>query len=104
MHLLVNGNASHVTAPIGDHLNKTEPGLGFQYDGNVMNKKWVPLIAASGFSNSNENPSYYAGGGVLLALSVGSERLSVDIPYSPKVEPKMVVRWFFQLKIKLVDF
>jgi len=138
LHLLVNGKAIHVNAPTGSHLNEKNWGLGFQYDGNVMNKKWIPFITASGFSDSNKNPSYYAGGGalrrfqgdtlhldigaigflmtrknykndqpffgVLPAFAVGTERVSVNMTYIPKVEPKMVALWFFQLKIKLADF
>lgn len=138
LHLLVNGKAIHVNEPTGSHLNEKNWGLGIQYDGNVINKKWVPFVTASGFSDSNKNPSYYAGGGalrrfqgdtmrldigaigflmtrknykndkpfigVLPAFSVGTERVSVNMTYIPKVEPKMVALWFFQLKIKLADF
>ena len=138
LHLLVNGKAIHVNQPAGSHLNEKNWGLGFQYDGNLINKKWLPFVTASGFSDSNKNPSYYAGGGalrrfqgdvlhldigaigflmtrknfkhdrpfigVLPAFSVGTERVSVNMTYIPKVEPKMVALWFFQLKIKLADF
>ena len=138
LSLLVNGKAIHVNAPAGSHLNEKNWGLGIQYDGNVIDKKWIPFVSASGFSDSNKNPSYYAGGGalrrfqgdtlhldvgaigflmtrkgykndkpfigVLPAFSVGTERVSVNMTYIPKVEPKMVALWFFQLKIKLADF
>lgn len=138
LSLLVNGKAIHVNAPAGSHLNEKNWGLGLQYDGNIVNKKWVPFATVSGFSDSNRNPSYYAGGGalrrfqfdgthvdvgaigfvmtrknykndkpffgVLPAFSVGTERVSVNMTYIPKVEPKMVALWFFQLKVKLGNF
>lgn len=90
---------------------------------------------ASGFIDSNKNPSYYAGGGamrrfqynavhfdlgaigflmtrkgykndhpfigVLPAFSVGTEKISLNMTYIPKVEPKAVALWFFQIKIRL---
>lgn len=137
LNLLVNGKAIHINAPSGSNLNEENWGLGLQYDWNAINKEWVPFVTASGFSDSNNNPSYYAGGGglrrfqgetlhldigaigflmtrkgykndkpffgALPAFSVGTERVSVNMTYIPKVEPKMVALWFFQLKIKLHD-
>lgn len=138
MNLLVNGKAVHINAPAGSNLNEKNWGLGLQYDGDIVNKKWVPFAAISGFSDSNKNPSYYAGGGALRrfqfdsshvdvgaigfvmtrknykndklffgmlpAFSIGTERVSVNMTYIPKVEPKMVALWFFQLKVKLGNF
>ena len=138
LSLLVNGKAVHINAPPGSHLNEKNWGLGLQYDGNPLDKKWVPFATASGFSDSNDNPSYYAGGGVLRrfqgdtlhfdigavgflmtregykndkpffgvlpAFSTGTQWVSVNMTFIPKVEPKMVALWFFQFKIKLADF
>ena len=135
LSLLVNGKAVHINAPAGKNLNEKNWGLGVQYDGDLANKKWVPFAAVSGFSDSNKNPSYYAGGGVLRrfqfdgshvdvgaigfvmtrkdykndqpffgvlpAFSVGTNRVSVNMTYIPKVHPKAVPLWFFQLKIGL---
>jgi len=42
--------------------------------------------------------------GVLPAFSVGTNRVSVNMTYIPKVEPKAVPLWFFQLKINLSNF
>ena len=39
--------------------------------------------------------------GVLPAFSLGTERVSVNMTYIPKVDPKMVPLLFFQLKITL---
>jgi hypothetical protein len=135
MDLLVNGKAIHFNVPEGKHLNEKNWGLGFQYDGDLVNQKWVPFATVSGFIDSNKNPSYYAGGGmlrrfqgeslhfdigaigfvmtrkeykndqpflgVLPAFSVGGKRVSVNMTYIPKVEPKAVPLVFFQLKIRL---
>jgi len=50
----------------------------------------------------------YRGGdpffGMLPALSFGNRRFAVNMTYIPKVEPKMVALWFFQLKISTADF
>jgi len=135
MDLLVNGKAIHFNVPESKHLNEKNWGLGFQYDGDLVNQKWVPFVTVSGFIDSNKNPSYYAGGGmlrryqgeslhfdigaigfvmtrkgykndqpflgVLPAFSVGGKRVSVNMTYIPKVEPKAVPLVFFQLKIRL---
>ncbi len=37
--------------------------------------------------------------GMLPALSFGSRRFAVNMTYIPKIDPKMVALWFFQLKI-----
>ena len=42
--------------------------------------------------------------GVLPALSVGTKNVALNITYVPKVEPKAVPLWFFQLKINLSSF
>ena len=62
--LLVNGKAIHINAN-GKNLNEKNWGLGLQYDWNLVDTRWVPYAMVSGFSDSNKNPSYYAGGGVL---------------------------------------
>jgi hypothetical protein len=42
--------------------------------------------------------------GVLPALSVGTKNVALNITYIPKIEPKAVPLWFFQLKINLASF
>src|SRR3990172_6225241 len=102
----------------------------------------IPFLTASGFIDSFDNPSYYAGAGLvrrmrfndsrdsmhfdvgvvgflmtrqdykegdpffgmLPALSFGTRRHAVNITYIPKVDPKMVALWFFQLKISTDNF
>lgn len=138
MSLLVNGKAVHINPPAGKNLNEKNWGLGFQYDWTPVANNWIPFAMASGFIDSNKNPSYYAGGGALRrfqgdnlhvdvgaigfvmtrkgykneqpflgalpAFSVGTERVSVNMTYIPKVEPKAVPLWFFQLKINFSNF
>ncbi|MHB8729800.1 MAG: hypothetical protein ACYC9K_12325 [Sulfuricaulis sp.] len=140
LSLLVNGKAIHVNAPAGKDLNESNWGAGFQYDWAPIDAgRWVPFAMASGFSDSNRNPSYYSGGGllrryetdngwradigvigfvmtrknykddkpflgVLPAFSVGTKRFAVNMTYIPKVDPKMVALFFFQLKVNLDSF
>jgi hypothetical protein len=135
LSLIVNGKAIHLGAGSANY-NESNWGGGVQYDFNVTLNNWVPLVTASGFRDSNRNPSYYAGGGsakrfalgddyhvdlggiafvmtrkgyrdgnpffgALPVLSVGTERLAVNMTYVPKIDPKAVPLWFFQLKIGL---
>lgn len=135
--LILNGKAVHIDPPANTNYNEKNWGAGFQYDFNSPDGKWIPFVTASGFSDSNKNPSYYAGGGalrrfslsggdwglhvdaglvaflmtregfrhgqpfpgVLPVLSFGTERVSVNMTYIPKVDPKMVAILFFQLKV-----
>ncbi len=138
MSLLVNGKAIHINTPAGKNLNEKNWGLGLQYDGDIVNKKWIPFGMVSGFSDSNKNPSYYAGGGALRrfqfdgthvdlgaigfvmtrkgykdgqpffgalpAFSVGTKSVALNMTYIPKVDPKAVPLWFFQLKVNMSVF
>jgi hypothetical protein len=137
--LLVNGKAWHLEKPAGTNYNEQNWGAGVQYDFKMTDSKWIPFVTASGFKDSNKNPSYYAGGGALRRFSFGEEKTSVhldagvvafvmtrkdykdgkpfpgllpvvsfgtdrvalNITYIPKVDPKMVPIFFFQLKIGL---
>jgi Antimicrobial peptide resistance and lipid A acylation protein PagP len=65
LHLIVNGKAIHLEHQPGTHYNESNWGAGVQYDFEKSKSNWVPFLAASGFSDSNKNPSYYAGGGWL---------------------------------------
>jgi len=137
--LLVNGKAWHLEKPAGTDYNEKNWGAGVQYDFKMTDSKWIPFVTASGFKDSNKNPSYYAGGGalrrfsfgeekssvhldagvvaflmtrkdykdgkpfpgVLPVVSFGTDRVALNITYIPKVDPKMVPIFFFQLKIGL---
>lgn len=137
--LLINGKAWHLERPAGSHYNEQNWGAGVQYDFKMTESKWIPFVTASGFKDSHENPSYYAGGGTmrrfsfggekgsvhldagvvaflmtrkgfmnghpflgaLPVASLGTDRVALNITYIPKVDPKMVPIFFFQLKIGL---
>ena len=138
LSLLVNGKALHLGTPEGTKYNEKNWGLGAQYDWDLKDSKWIPFATASGFIDSNKNPSYYAGGGalrrfeyrgvhadlgaigflmvrkdfkndrpfpgVLPVVSIGAGRFALNATYVPKVEPKAVPLWFFQLKIGVMSF
>lgn len=75
LSLLVNGKALHMGAPSNLDLNESNWGLGVQYDYETRNH-WRPFWTASGFLDSLENASYYAGGGVMrrILLTQRTER------------------------------
>ena len=135
--LLLNGKAIHLENPPGTNYNEKNWGAGVQYDFTSTGGKWRPFLTASGFKDSNKNPSYYAGGGtmrrfafgtdknslhldagmvvfamtrrdfkngnpfpgVLPVISLGTDRVALNITYIPKVDPKMIPLLFLQLKI-----
>jgi len=137
--LLLNGKAVHLENPPGTNYNEKNWGAGIQYDFDMTQSKWIPFLTASGFKDSNGNPSYYAGGGsmrrfsfgeqkdslhldagvvvflmvrkdymngdpfpgLLPVVAFGTDRVTLNMTYIPKVEPKMVPLLFFQLKIGL---
>lgn len=138
LSLLINGKAIHLGDSPSQNLNEKNWGLGLQYDWERANDKWRPFATVSEFRDSNNNTSYYAGGGalyrfqfdsahvdvggigflmtrknykngdpfigILPALSIGTKNVALNITYVPKVEPKAVPLWFFQLKITLSEF
>ncbi len=59
--VVVNGRAIHVNA--ARHWNEDNWGLGFEreFDGGG---RWVKVALANGFRDSDERPSYMAGGGL----------------------------------------
>lgn len=74
LSLLVNGKAIHLEEKPGVTYNERNWGAGLQYDFEpVADGRWVPFVTASGFSDSNENPSYYAGGGAMRRYAVGPD-------------------------------
>lgn len=76
---LVNGKAIHLEKPAGTHYNEENWGAGVQYDFISKDSKWVPFLTASGFKDSNKNPSYYAGGGVMYRYAFGAEKNSLHL-------------------------
>lgn len=77
--LLVNGKAIHLERPAGVKYNEENWGAGVQYDFTSKDSKWIPFLTASGFKDSNKNPSYYAGGGVMYRYAFGSDKNSLHL-------------------------
>lgn len=77
--LLLNGKAIHLDKPAGTDYNEQNWGAGVQYDFDMTQSKWVPFLTASGFKDSNGNPSYYAGGGTMRRFSFGQEKSSLHL-------------------------
>lgn len=65
LSLLLNGKAIHLDEPPGSDLNEANWGLGLQYEWSEKGRDWIPYVTASGFIDSVNNPSFYAGGGYL---------------------------------------
>jgi hypothetical protein len=77
--LLVNGKAIHLDHPPGTDYNEKNWGAGIQYDFDMTASKWIPFITASGFLDSNNNPSYYAGGGAMRRFAFGEHKNSLHL-------------------------
>ena len=77
--LLVNGKAVHLEKPAGTDYNEANWGAGIQYDFHMTDSKWIPFVTASGFKDSNKNPSYYAGGGSLRRFTFGEANDSLHL-------------------------
>lgn len=65
LSLLLNGKAVHLDTPAGLNLNESNWGAGLQYEYDRNGRKWAPFWMASGFIDSVNSPSYYAGGGYM---------------------------------------
>lgn len=76
--LLINGKAVHLDDP-GDDVNESNWGAGVQYDFDMTAGQWVPFINASGFRDSNDNPTYYVGGGTARRFFLGKEKGSLHL-------------------------
>jgi len=81
LHLILNGKAIHLDNKPGTNYNESNWGGGFQFDFEKSESDWVPFVTASGFSDSNKNPSYYAGGGWLKRtnFSLADANMHVDV-------------------------
>ena len=65
LSILINGKAIHFDKVEGESLNEENWGVGIQYDYDRKGRKWAPFLTASGFIDSVDNYSYYAGGGYM---------------------------------------
>ena len=142
LHLLLNGKAKHVNPRPNTDYNERNWGGGFEFDYGRRTSLWVPFVTVSGFIDSMENPSYYAGGGLLRrylmsrklddmhvdvgmvsfvmtrqdfydgrpflgalpVLSIGTNKLALNVTYIPALNEKMSRLWFMQLKVSSNNF
>ena len=77
--LLINGKAVHLDERDDDVNEDGNWGAGVQYDFDMTAGKWVPFINASGFKDSNGNPSYYAGGGTARRFFFAKDQSSLHL-------------------------
>jgi hypothetical protein len=139
LNFLLNGASIHMEEAKVGKYNEQNSGIGFQFDLGDSDEKWVKFLSVSVFKDSNDESSYYFGGGILRryilaeqfdnlhvdvggigffmtrkdyldgdlfpgvlpALSFGTDSVAINVTYIPKVSPKMVALWFFQLKISI---
>ena len=96
LSLLINGKAIHLDDSPGVEFNEENWGAGLQYDFTAENRKWVPFLSASGFKDSNNNPSYYAGGGTMRRFYVGEKKDSNSLYVGAGVVAFLMVRKGFE--------
>lgn len=72
--LIVNGKSIHFRKPANQPLNDNNWGLGFEYEFGTKSDPWVPMLTAGGYRDSNDNPSYYGGGGLARRFTFGPDR------------------------------
>ena len=77
--LLLNGKAIHLEKPAGTDYNERNWGAGVEYEFKLTDSNWRPFLTASGFKDSNKNPSYYAGGGFLYRFAFGTDKDSLHL-------------------------
>jgi len=71
-HLILNGKSFHKEQPKKKPFNERNWGLGIQYDYALYKKNWQPYLTASGFRDSFNKNSFYAGGGMLRRFSLAN--------------------------------
>lgn len=68
LSLLVNGKSIHTHKNEKTNFNESNWGFGLQYEFANTRQHWIPYVMASGFKDSNNQPSYYAGGGYMRRM------------------------------------
>jgi hypothetical protein len=90
-----NGNMSYYGG--GGMLRRYHFVLGdtpLHFDAGVV----AFFMTREGFKDGDAFP------GILPAISLGTKRVSLNMTYIPKVDPKMVPVLFFQLKVNIGSF
>jgi hypothetical protein len=65
LSFLVNGKSVHTGPKKNNQYNEKNWGFGFQYEFAHLSDRWVPYVTVSGFVDSQNENSYYAGGGYM---------------------------------------
>ncbi len=73
----------------GGALRRWQLTKKYHFDAGVI----AFFMTRQDYLNGNPFP------GILPAFSFGNERLSLNVTYVPKIDPKLIELWFFQLKI-----
>ncbi|KPJ92128.1 MAG: hypothetical protein AMJ53_09985 [Gammaproteobacteria bacterium SG8_11] len=68
LSLLVNGKSFHTKKSENTYYNESNWGFGLQYEFARTAQPWIPFMAVSGFKDSHNEPSYYAGGGYMRRM------------------------------------
>jgi hypothetical protein len=74
--VVVNGRAVHINA--ARDWNEDNWGLGFERE-FASSSPWVKVALVNAFSDSMDNPSYMAGGGLKRRFRPGSSSFYVDL-------------------------
>ncbi|MCG6969551.1 MAG: hypothetical protein LJE85_07280 [Gammaproteobacteria bacterium] len=68
LSLLVNGKSIHTNKNQNTQYNESNYGFGLHYELAKTTQSWIPFVAISGFKDSHNQASYYAGGGYMRRL------------------------------------
>lgn len=79
LHFVVNGKSIHGNERVEKSYNESNTGAGLQYDFDETDKRIIPFINMGGFSDSNNNPSYYLGGGLMHRTKIRKKWLNFYI-------------------------
>lgn len=70
-NLLVNGRAIHVDASREWNENNVGLGIEREFDSGAPGSRWVKLVMANGYRDSDERMAYMAGGGLKRRFELG---------------------------------
>jgi len=73
LSLLVNGKSIHTKKIENVQYNEHNWGFGLHYEFARTPQPWVPFVSVSGFKDSLNEPSYYAGGGYMRRIMLSRE-------------------------------
>lgn len=79
LHFVINGISHHTSNEPEYKYNESNIGFGVQYDFNEFDRNLVPFLNVGGFSDSNKNPSYYIGSGLMHRTTMRSYKSDFHI-------------------------